>query len=112
VSIYEVRDLNLDSDLVFLTCCETGRLYTDTGSGLNSFARAFLEAGASSVLAPVIRVEDEASRYLAQQFYHYWLQGKSRAASLKAAQLDTRNARETWRHPYYWAFFRLYMLPD
>ncbi len=112
VSISDVRNLNLETDLVFLSCCETGRLNSDTGSGLNSFARAFLQAGSSSVLAPVIRVEDEASQHLAQRFYYHWLQGKSRAASLKAAQSDTRNARESWAHPYYWAFFKLFEQPD
>lgn len=107
ITIPTVRDLELNADLVYLSSCEAARLGVDTGSGLNSFARAFLQAGAQRVVAPNVRVEDAAARYLAESFYHHRRDGKNWAAALRSAQLDVRSADPRWRHPYYWAFTRL-----
>lgn len=107
LTIQAVRRLDIDAELVFLSCCEGAKVGRDTGSGLNSFARAFLQAGAHAVLAPSIRVEDEPSRVMAELFYRYWLEGRSRAAALRAAQLEFQEQYPRWRHPHYWAFLRL-----
>lgn len=107
LTIPAVRGLELDAELVYLSSCETARLGADTGSGLNSFARAFLQAGARRVVAPTLRIEDAAARYLAASFHRHLQHGKSWAAALRAAQLDVRAADPDWRHPYYWSFTRI-----
>ena len=97
----------LSADLVYLSCCESSRRLTGSGSGFMDFAGAFLHAGARSVIASTLRVDDEASRYLAERFYHHWLGGKSKAVALRSAQQDVRAASSRWRHPYFWAYYRL-----
>jgi len=102
-----VRGLSLDVELVFLSCCETAGHASGAGRGLADFARAFMRAGARTVVASTLRVDDEASAYLAERFYRHWLGGKSKAEALRAAQLELRAARAEWEHPYYWSSYRL-----
>ncbi len=106
VTLRSLGSLDLETDLIYLSCCE-GAKTSRSGAGLTGFARAFLAAGARTVVASTIRVDDEASRELAMRFYDHWLQGLNKAAALRAAQLDLREARPAWRHPYYWSFYRI-----
>ncbi len=106
LTLRSIADLNLQADLIYLSCCEGARL-SRGGAGLTGFARAFLAAGARTVIASSIRVDDEASLALARNFYGHWLAGKSKAAALRAAQLELRAARPKWRHPFYWSFYRI-----
>jgi len=99
-----IRKLDLAADLVVLSCCEAASRH---GSGLTDLAGAFLQAGCASVLASTVRVDDRAARQLARGFYAHWLAGQSKAAALQAALRDLRSAGDAWRHPYYWAFYRL-----
>jgi len=108
ISIPEARALNLSADMVFLSCCEGGRLGQDRGTGLDSFTRAFLQAGTESVIASTNRVGDESARQLALRFYDEWRKGRSRAASLLSAQLLIRDNRSEWKHPFFWAYYQLH----
>ena len=101
----EAARLHLDAALVFLSCCEAAG--TRGGAGLNDFARAFLGAGAGTVIAATQRLDDAAARYVATRFYRHWLSGGGRAAALRQALQDLREARPAWRHPYYWAGYHL-----
>ena len=106
LSLTEIRALDLDADLVFLSCCEAARRVATSGATA-TFAQAFLAAGAQSVIAPSIRIEDEAARYLADRFYRHWLTGQTKSSALRQALLDLSQARTEWSHPQYWAFYRL-----
>ena len=112
VTSLEVRSLKLNTDLVYLSCCEGSKVASDHGSGLDSFALAFLQAGARCVVASSLKVEDEASRTMAGRFYHHWLGGEDRATALRAAQLDIRSRDDRWSHPFYWAFIRAMVAPQ
>jgi CHAT domain-containing protein len=80
---------------------------SEVGTGLQDFAQAFRSAGAKTVIAPIMRIDDEAALFLATQFYKHWSDGLSKPQALRAAQLDLRRARPPWQHPYFWAFYRL-----
>jgi tetratricopeptide (TPR) repeat protein len=107
VTIAAVVELELDAELVFLSCCEAAGRSAGRGRGLADFARAFMRAGAKTVVASSLRIDDEAAAFLAARFYRHWLDGGSKAQALRAAQLDLRASRAAWDHPYYWASFRL-----
>ncbi|MEN8005840.1 MAG: CHAT domain-containing tetratricopeptide repeat protein [Candidatus Krumholzibacteriota bacterium] len=107
VTIPAVSRLDLNAELVYLSCCNAARRLSTTGSGVSGFAEAFLAAGARTVIAATHWVDDEASAFMAERFYEHWLAGKSKAEALRAAQQDLRAARAEWNHPSYWAFFRL-----
>jgi len=84
-----IRGLNLETGLVFLSCCEAadGR---DRVAGFAGLARSFLDAGARSVVAPLVVVDDAAARALASRFYSRWLTGASVPEALRLAQQDLR----------------------
>jgi hypothetical protein len=64
-------------------------------------------AGASSVVASLWKVDDEATAELMKQFYTNLLRkGMPPAAALSAAQNSIRQ-RPEWRSPHYWAAFTL-----
>ncbi len=101
----------VDADLVFVSCCEGARRHRHPGKGVVSFAEAFLVAGADQVIASTVRVDDEATRLVAESFYRHWLGGKERAAALQAALLELADSRSRRGHPFYWAHYRLYRRP-
>ena len=61
--------------LVFLNACEVGRI-TPALAGVGGFAKAFIDLGASGVVAPLWSVKDELAHEVAKAFYTR-LKGKS-----------------------------------
>lgn len=112
VTVTAVAGLDLRTELVFLSCCSAARRLSAAGDGVSDFAGAFQQAGARTVIASSLWVDDDAAAFLAERFYRHWLDGKSRAEALRSARLDLRAASDRWRHPAYWAFYRLIGDPD
>jgi len=121
----EIYGLRLDADLVVLSACRSGSGRV-IGDGIATFARAFIYAGAPSIVASLWDVADEPTNRLLPQFYRAWLGGASKARALRAAQLrllsDLRAGKvriETPaglvslpEHPVFWAGFALIGEPD
>jgi hypothetical protein len=64
-------------------------------------------AGASSVVASLWKVDDEATSELMKRFYTNMLQGNmTPAAALQASQNSIRQEPQ-WNSPYYWAAFTI-----
>lgn len=100
----EIRTLDVQADLVVLSACESGLQSKQQGLPL-----AFLEAGASAVLATLWLVDDEATGDLVGEFYNNLYSGArhritATATALQSATLKMRKEKE---HPYYWAAFEL-----
>lgn len=102
----DIYNLKLTADLVVLSSCESA-LGKDLGSeGIIGLPRAFLYAGARSVIASLWKVDDEATVPLMKMFYSRLQQGEDPPAALRAAQLDLLRSRQ-FSDPYYWAAFVL-----
>jgi CHAT domain-containing protein len=89
------------SSLVFLSGCETG---LGAGEDFATLARAFLYAGAGSVVATLWRVDDEAAAALAERFYPRLDAGPSMALAMAQRELL---ADRRYRAPFYWAGYTL-----
>lgn len=102
--------LRLSADLVTLSACDsaTGREYP--GEGVVSLSRAFLYAGASSLIASLWDIADQATSELMTRLYRGLLEGQPKAQALRAAKLSLLATPRT-AHPYYWAPFLLSGLP-
>ena len=87
----EIYDLRLDADLVVLSACRTA-LGPVEGDGVIGFARAFLAAGARSVVATQWDVSDRVSYEVMRQFYARRAQGASKSRALRGAQLAVLRA--------------------
>jgi len=87
----EIYDLRLNADLVVLSACRTA-LGPVEGDGVIGFARAFLSAGARSVVATQWDVSDRVSYDVMREFYARRAQGASKSAALRGAQLAVLRA--------------------
>jgi CHAT domain-containing protein len=77
-----------ETDLVVLSACETGIGCTAGGDGVLGLTRAFLTAGARSVVSSLWKVDDAATTCLMKEFYcNLWERGLSKSESLRRAQL-------------------------
>ena len=89
VSALDLRGL----DLCVLSACETG-LGEITGEGVFGLQRGFKKAGAGTLMVSLRPVYDKATGLLMTEFYRNLLAGKSKTASLKAAQQYLRSYEE------------------
>lgn len=108
VMLAEISQLQLQASLVVASACRSALGFEVRGDGILGVARAFLSAGASSVLASQWKVDDEATSHLMQHFYRRLLVGKETPAqALRKAQLEMLSD-DRWSAPYFWAGFSLY----
>lgn len=92
----------LDTDLVVLSACETGLGEIHVGEGVFGLRRAFVLAGARTLVMSLWKVPDQQTQELMEDFYGRILAGGGRADSLRQAQLALQA-----RHPdpLYWGAF-------
>src|SRR5262249_28460860 len=103
----EVFDLNLNSDLVVLSACKSGLGEKIRGEGVMGLSRAFLCAGTSSVLVSLWNVYDSSTAEFMENFYRAMqINHSNHAAALKQARLQMIQSGK-YSHPYYWAPFVL-----
>jgi CHAT domain-containing protein len=112
----EVMRAAIPADLVVLSACETGRGTSYRSEGVVGLARAFMLAGAPRVIVSLWKVDDEATRALMVRFYERWnprdgSAGLPASTALKRA-MEFVESHEKWKHPYYWAAWQLWGLPD
>jgi CHAT domain-containing protein/Tfp pilus assembly protein PilF len=103
VTALELAGLNLwGTQLVVLSACDTGRGDIKLGQGVYGLRRAFLVAGAETVVMSLWKVNDDTTRQLMEAYYRHLLAGQGRATALREAM---RELRRTEPHPHYWAPF-------
>lgn len=104
----EVMRLRLGADLVTLSACRTGLGKVFNGEGVIGLTRAFLYAGADSVVVSLWNVNDIATASLMKSFYKNLQQGVTKDEALRRAKLElVKGQKQAWQHPYYWAPFVL-----
>jgi CHAT domain-containing protein/nitrous oxidase accessory protein NosD len=74
------------------------------GDEVVGLTRAFISAGASSVLSSLWSVPSGSTAALMVAFYGHMDEGLSKAEALRRAQMDVK---EVYPHPWYWAAFNL-----
>ncbi len=114
----DIFNRDVQTDLVVLSGCETGKGRILKGEGVVGLARAFMQAGAPRVIASLWRVNDEATQALMTEFYRLWnpkdrSQAVPTATALRKAQLFVRDhPNGKWKDPRFWAAWMLWGLPD
>jgi CHAT domain-containing protein len=101
----EIFNLKLGANLLVLSACETGRGKEVRGEGLVGLTRAFLYAGARSLVVSLWPVQDTTTPELMVGFYSHLAPGHSKAEALRQTKL--KRIAEGRAHPYYWAPFIL-----
>ena len=78
----DIQAANLRARLVVLSCCHSGQGRIWKGEGVVGIARAFLAAGARSVLVNLWAIDDEATMVFMKSFYQYLKKGKTASVAV------------------------------
>lgn len=115
LDIAQIYRLSLRAEMVVLSACDSGLGKNLRGEGILGLQRAFLMAGASSVVVSLWPVYDQSTAFFMQHFYQQLHQAQTtrnrrnqptvdKAQLLQQSRLHVmRNPR--YQHPIYWAPF-------
>jgi CHAT domain-containing protein len=103
--VREIRDLSLSAGLVTLSACDTGVGALEGEEGIANLVRAFLFAGARSVVASLWTADDPSTRTLMERFYRHIAEGEDKGSALRHAQMDLLAEFGDQALPFYWAGF-------
>jgi tetratricopeptide (TPR) repeat protein/CHAT domain-containing protein len=94
----------LATELVVLSACQTGLGEVHSGEGVYGLRRAFVVAGAKTLVMSLWKVPDKQTQQLMEDFYRRLLQreGEPRAEALRQAQLAMK---KDYPDPLCWAAF-------
>ena len=100
----ELYKLELNSDLVVLSACETGLGEWRRGEGIIGLSRAFIAAGINSTVTSLWNVNDAQTAKLMVMFYDNLKDGMTKDKALRLAKLKYLE-EESMTAPYFWAGF-------
>ena len=103
--ISDVQAIKLRARLVVLSCCHSAQGEVNS-EGIVGIARAFLFAGARSVLATLWAIDDEATMMFMKSFYEHLGGGESSSYALQKAIKCLQDSHD-FSSPKYWASFVL-----
>ena len=105
LTMRDVLDAQLRAKLVVLSCCFSARGKIKA-EGVVGIARAFLGAGARSVIASLWALDDEETLEFMRHFYQHLVAGQSASKSLHHAMERIRETQK-FKAVKYWAPFVL-----
>ena len=117
LTVLEILELRVRTRLVVLSACRSAVGRSMNGEGLLGLSSAFLYSGASTLVANLWKVDDEAARALMRRFHALWRpasgEGLGVAEALRQAQEHVRTTEDgRWAQPAYWAGWVVWGLPD
>jgi tetratricopeptide (TPR) repeat protein/CHAT domain-containing protein len=92
----------LGTQLVVLSACDTGLGHIQVGEGVFGLRRAFMLAGARTLVMSLWLVPDQSTQELMVSFYTAILSGRGCAEALRSAQLALKAKHQ---NPLYWSGF-------
>ncbi|WP_339675627.1 CHAT domain-containing tetratricopeptide repeat protein [uncultured Gimesia sp.] len=112
----EISSMNFrNTELVVLSACESGLGDSELGHGVRGLQRAFLVAGAHSLLMSMFEVPDKETRELMGLFYQHFVQTGDQVKSMQFAQqklILQRRTQSGSAHPFFWASFFIVGQPE
>lgn len=101
---YEIKQLDLQAQLVVLSACETGIGKYQHGEGVMSIGRGFMYAGVPSLMTTLWSLNDYSGYIIIKEFYQNLQNGLPKDEALRQAKihyLQQHNGVVT--HPSFWA---------
>ena len=105
LTIRDVSNVQLRAKLVVLSCCHSGRGEIKA-EGVVGIARAFMGAGARSVVVSLWAIDDKATLEFMKCFYRHLAESEPASESLNLAMRSLRES-DQFRDVKYWAPFLL-----
>jgi CHAT domain-containing protein len=107
LTVSEINKLNLKSDIVILSACNTASEDgSPNGEGLSGLTSAFFQAGTKSMLVTHWDVETNSAVKLTTGSLKNLENSESLSRALQKTKISMMNDKET-SHPFYWAPFVL-----
>jgi CHAT domain-containing protein len=107
----EVAQLKMNADIIMLSACNTASGDELGAEGLSGLARAFIYAGARSLLVSHWSVESTSAAELTTGMFDAMSAdksiGRSEALQMSMVDLMTDKERSYYSHPAFWAPFSL-----
>jgi len=107
MTIEEIALLNLDSDFMNLSACQTGLSKNKRGDGMTGLTRSCIVAGSDKVGATLWEVDDEATCEFMIRMYSKVKKGKTYQQAYHETKQEFKKS-EDFDLPYFWAAFVLY----
>ena len=107
LSLNDIYNLDLSSDLVVFSACQTALGKDVRGEGLIGMSRGFFYAGSNRIVASLWKVDDSATAEFMKRFYTNHLQkGMSASKALQQTKNEMKKIKR-YQSPYYWSAFTL-----
>ena len=104
----DVMNISVKARLVVLSCCDTGKGKVSS-EGVIGITRAFLTAGARSVLATLWPINDSATKEFMEKFYKDLCQGRSVCEALRRTKnIFQKHEKTHYQSVNIWAPFTIY----
>ena len=104
----EFYSLDLKSELVTLSACESALGQNYVGEGVIGLTRAFFYAGTKSVLSTLWNVSDYQAGVILTGFYSNLTRKESKNLALANSKRSyLKNAAGIFAHPFYWAPYQI-----
>ena len=108
----DILNLDIDSELVVLSACQTSSGKSVVGEGLMSLSRAFVQSGSKAAVGSYWNAPDYATKELMTLFYTNLKEGLPKSKALQKAQIEYLQndniSSPTIRSPFYWASWAIY----
>jgi CHAT domain-containing protein len=108
--LHDIYRLNLQSELVVLSSCETIRGKEIRGEGIVGLTRGFMAAGAKRVVTSLWKVSDQPETVELMKYFYQGILDRRRRLAPPTALQEAQNqmlSRHPRLHPRYWAAFTL-----
>ncbi len=103
---YEIKQMQLNAQLVVLSACETGYGKYEHGEGILSIGSSFLYAGVPSLITTLWQLNDQAAPPIVLNFYAQLQNGVDKDRALQLAKIEfLKSNRSIAAHPAFWACF-------
>ncbi|QRM89442.1 CHAT domain-containing protein [Lacinutrix sp. WUR7] len=105
--VSDLYNLNMNTNLVTLSACESGIGNLKRGEGFMSLARGFYFSGASSISSTLWKINDASALHIMDAFYKNLSKKETKDIALQKAQVAflNTNKQNDLVHPYYWSGF-------
>ena len=108
----DILNLDIESELVVLSACQTSSGRNVAGEGLMSLSRAFVQSGSKATVGAYWNAPDYATKELMTLFYSNLKEGMAKSKAMQQAQIEyltnDKISSPTIRSPFYWASWALY----
>jgi len=102
----EIMNINLNSELVLLSACETATDNQAAGRAFAGMVNSFFFAGSNSVIASHWKIESNSTIKITTNFFKNLIDDEiNTAASLRKSVLDFKKNNKEFNHPAFWGAF-------